>query len=147
MAKRPPTKQDKAARPKPTATVEPDRWPAWSIEPRRIGELADHLDLEEFGVLGCSSGGPNASSCARHLGSRVLACAIVSGPAPPEGRVSTQGTMRVNRVAKRLEVLAPRLMSPLFQAGLRQGRRSPEKSLTWMLRHVPDNFASTARAQ
>jgi len=28
-------------------------------------------------------------------------------------------------------------MSPLFQAAMRQGRRSPEKSLAWMLRHLP----------
>jgi pimeloyl-ACP methyl ester carboxylesterase len=102
-----------------------------------IGELADHLHLEEFGVLGWSSGGPNAASCARYLGSRVLGCAIVSGPAPPECNVSTEGTRRENRAAKRLEVFAPSLMSPLFQAGLRRGRRSPEKSLAWMVRHLP----------
>jgi pimeloyl-ACP methyl ester carboxylesterase len=102
-----------------------------------IGELADHLHLEEFGVLGWSSGGPNAASCARYLGSRVSACAIVSGPAPPEGNVSADGTMPWNRVAKRLEVLAPRLMSNLFQIGLRQGARNPEKSLAWMVRHLP----------
>jgi len=102
-----------------------------------IGELAEHLHLEEFGVLGWSSGGPNAASCARYLGSRVSGCAIVSGPAPPEGNVSAEGTRRANRVAKRLEVLAPWLTGPLFQAGMRQGRRSPEKSLAWMLRHLP----------
>jgi pimeloyl-ACP methyl ester carboxylesterase len=102
-----------------------------------IAELADHLDLEAFGVLGWSSGGPNAASCARYLGSRVSGCAIVSGPAPPEAQVSTEGTRRVNRVAKRFEVLAPALMSPLFQAALRRGRRSPEKSLAWMQRHLP----------
>jgi pimeloyl-ACP methyl ester carboxylesterase len=102
-----------------------------------IGELADHLKLGEFGVLGWSSGGPNASSCAHYLGHRVMGCAIVSGPAPPEGKVSAEGTMRANRLAKRLEVVAPWLMSPLFQAGLRQGRRNPQKSLAWMLRHLP----------
>jgi pimeloyl-ACP methyl ester carboxylesterase len=116
-----------------------------TFDPRRtyersaadIGQLADHLSLEAFRVLGWSSGGPNASSCARYLASRVSGCAIVSGPAPPEGKVSAQGTMRANRIAKRLEVIAPRLMSTLFQAGLRQGRRHPEKSVVWMLRHVP----------
>jgi pimeloyl-ACP methyl ester carboxylesterase len=102
-----------------------------------VGELAEHLNLEEFGVVGWSSGGPNAASCARYLGSRISGCAIVSGPAPPEGNVSAEGTRRENRVAKRLEVLAPWLMSPLFQAGMGQGRRSPEKSLAWMLRHLP----------
>jgi pimeloyl-ACP methyl ester carboxylesterase len=66
-----------------------------------------------------------------------VGCAIVSGPAPPEGNVSGNGIMLANRVAKRLEVLAPWLMSPLFQAGLREGRRSPERSVAWMLRHLP----------
>lgn len=102
-----------------------------------IGELADHLNVEGFGVLGWSSGGPNASSCARYLGSRVVGCAIVSGPAPPEGNVSVEGMMLTNRVAKRLEVLAPWLMGALFQVGLRQGSRSPEKSVAWMMRHLP----------
>jgi pimeloyl-ACP methyl ester carboxylesterase len=102
-----------------------------------VRQLADHLSLEDFGVVGWSSGGPNAASCARYLETRVTGCAIVSGPAPPEGKVSDDGTRRENRIAKRLEVLVPWLMSPLFQAGLRQGRRSPEKSLAWMLRHLP----------
>jgi pimeloyl-ACP methyl ester carboxylesterase len=117
------------------STFDPGR--AYEQSATDIGELADHLNLEEFGVLGWSSGGPNASSCARYLGSRVMGCAIVSGPAPPEGKVSAEGTMRANRLAKRFEVLAPWLMSPLFQAGLRQGRRNPEQSLAWMQRHLP----------
>jgi pimeloyl-ACP methyl ester carboxylesterase len=102
-----------------------------------IGELADHLHVEKFGVLGWSSGGPNAAGCARHLGNRILACAIVSGPAPPDANVSAEGTNRMNRVAKQLEVLAPWLMGPVFQAALRQGRRDPERSVAWMLRHLP----------
>lgn len=102
-----------------------------------IGELADHLNLEAFGVIGWSSGGPNAASCARFLRGRVSGCAIVSGPAPPEAGVFAEGAKRGNRVAKRIQILAPRLMSPLFQAALRQGRRDPEKSLTWMRRHLP----------
>jgi pimeloyl-ACP methyl ester carboxylesterase len=102
-----------------------------------IRELVDHLNIEEFGVLGWSSGGPNASSCARYLQGQVFGCAIVSGPAPPEGNISGEEMMLTNRVAKRLEVLAPWFMSPLFQAGFQRGRRSPEKSVAWMLRHLP----------
>jgi pimeloyl-ACP methyl ester carboxylesterase len=102
-----------------------------------VGELADHLSLEAFGVIGWSSGGPNAASCARFLRGRVSGCAIVSGPAPPEAGVSAEGAKRGDRIAKRMQILAPRLMSPLFQAALRQGRRDPEKSLAWMRRHLP----------
>jgi pimeloyl-ACP methyl ester carboxylesterase len=45
--------------------------------------------------------------------------------------------MRWNSIAKRLEVLAPRVMSPLFQAGIRQSQRSPDKAVDWLVRHLP----------
>jgi len=117
------------------STFDPDR--TYERGAGDIGQLADHLGLDAFGVIGWSSGGPNAASCARFLSDRVVGCAIVSGPAPPEANVSEQGTMRWNRIAKRLERVAPRVMSTMFQAGMRQGQRNPEQSLTWLIRHLP----------
>jgi pimeloyl-ACP methyl ester carboxylesterase len=102
-----------------------------------LDELADHLNIEAFGVVGWSSGGPNAASCARFLADRVLGCAIVSGPAPPRAMISAEGTKRANRIAKRLEVLAPRLSRRMMQAALRQGQRNPEQAMAWMIRHLP----------
>src|SRR6185295_5897010 len=100
------------------STFDPGR--AYERSATDVGELLDHLKVEEFGVLGWSSGGPNSASCARYLGNRVVGCAIVSGPAPPEANVSAEGTRRGNRLAKRVEVRAPWLMTPLFQAALRK---------------------------
>ncbi len=117
------------------STFDPIR--SYARSARDLDKLADHLGVDEVGVVGWSSGGPNAASCARFLADRVIGCAIVSGPAPPEAKVSAVGTVRVNRIAKRLEVLAPRLASRMFQAALRQGQRNPEKSVAWMLRYLP----------
>lgn len=102
-----------------------------------IGELVDHLGIDRFVVIGHSSGGPNAAACARFLADRLTCCAIVSGPAPPEAGISKQGVTRQNRVALRLQVMAPRLMSVAWVAGLRQAQRAPDKALAYLRRTLP----------
>jgi pimeloyl-ACP methyl ester carboxylesterase len=102
-----------------------------------VGELADHLGLDRFAVIGHSSGGPNAAACARFLGDRLLGAAIVSGPAPPEGGISKRDVMLQNRIAHRLQVMAPRLMGAAWGAGLRQAQRRPDKALAYMRRTLP----------
>ena len=102
-----------------------------------IGELADHLGIDRFAVIGHSSGGPNAAACARFLADRLTCSAIASGPAPPDAGISKHDVMRQNRVAQRLQVLAPRLMSAAWGAGLRQAQRAPDKALAYMRRTLP----------
>jgi pimeloyl-ACP methyl ester carboxylesterase len=104
---------------------------------RDVARLADHLGVDRFAVLGHSSGGPNAAGCARFLGDRLFGCAIVSGPAPPEARVSKDRMLRPNRIAQRFATVAPRLAGVAFEAGLRQGQRAPDKALAWMSRTLP----------
>ena len=102
-----------------------------------IGELADHLNIERFGVLGWSSGGPNAASCAQYLGNRVVACAIVSGPAPPEANIAQVSMSPGIRIWQRLALLAPHLMGVVFGLGMRWGQRTPDKAFEWMLQNLP----------
>jgi pimeloyl-ACP methyl ester carboxylesterase len=104
---------------------------------RDVGELADHLGVDSFGVIGHSSGGPNAAVCARFLADRLTGCAIVSGPAPADAGISKHGTSRTNRISQRLMPLAPSLTGLAFEAGLRQAQRAPEKALDWMHRMLP----------
>ena len=52
--------------------------------PDDIGQLADHLGIEKFYILGVSAGGPYALSCAYKIPERIIAGAIVSGFAPPD---------------------------------------------------------------
>jgi pimeloyl-ACP methyl ester carboxylesterase len=44
-----------------------------------VAQLAGHLGLERFAVLGMSGGGPYAAACAAKLPDRVISAAIVSG--------------------------------------------------------------------
>ena len=47
-----------------------------------INQLADHLGVKQFYVMGWSAGGPHALACAYKLPERVIAGAIISGLAP-----------------------------------------------------------------
>jgi pimeloyl-ACP methyl ester carboxylesterase len=47
--------------------------------PTDVAALADHLGVQRFAVLGLSSGGPYAVTCAVQLPDRVTAAAIVEG--------------------------------------------------------------------
>ena len=67
----------------------------------------------------------------------MVGCAIVSGPAPPEAKVSKRGMLRTNRITQRCAIAAPRLTGLAFEAGLRQARRDPERALAWMHRTLP----------
>ena len=47
--------------------------------PRRVEDLADHLGIDRFGVMGLSSGGPYVVACAALLSDRVVGAAVVAG--------------------------------------------------------------------
>ncbi len=113
--------------------------PARSYETwtRDVAQLADHLGVDRFSVVGHSSGGPNAAACARWLGDRLVGCVIVSGWAPPEAHISKEGMARPYRIGQRLSLLVPRLMGVLSQAGLRQGQHAPDQTIKWMRRRLP----------
>jgi pimeloyl-ACP methyl ester carboxylesterase len=48
----------------------------WPVD---IAALADHLGIDQFAVMGLSSGGPYVAACAALLGDRVVAAASVAG--------------------------------------------------------------------
>lgn len=50
--------------------------------PRDVTELADHLGLSRFAVLGWSSGGPHALAVAHGIPERLAVAATVAGEAP-----------------------------------------------------------------
>ena len=52
--------------------------------PDDVIELADALQVDHFGVLGISGGGPYATTCAYKIPERLTTTAIVSGMGPLE---------------------------------------------------------------
>jgi pimeloyl-ACP methyl ester carboxylesterase len=118
------------------STFHPARtYESWASD---VGQLADHVGLARFGVLGWSSGGPNSAACARFLGDRLSGCAIVSGPAPPEANIGLEDARLINRVFERGAFAAPRLLAAIFGAGMRLAPRNPKRGLAYMRRTVPE---------
>lgn len=50
--------------------------------PDDVGELADHLGIDQFAVLGWSSGGPHVAAVAHGIPDRIAVAAIVAGEGP-----------------------------------------------------------------
>lgn len=125
------------------STFDPNRtFASWAGD---VGQLADRLGLDKFGVLGISSGAPNAVACARFIADRLTGCAVVSGPAPPEACISTDGMQRANRMAYQLCRRAPWLLVPVIAFGLRRGRRDPDGMVAWLTRSLPPPDAAVIR--
>src|SRR4051794_12026277 len=53
--------------------------------PSDVAELADHLDLGPFAIVGRSAGGAFAAACAYSLAERLTTATIVSGIGPLDG--------------------------------------------------------------
>ncbi len=60
--------------------------------PDDVAELADTLEVDRFGVLGISGGGPYAAACAFKIPERVTTTAIVCGMGPAEATGAKTGT-------------------------------------------------------
>jgi pimeloyl-ACP methyl ester carboxylesterase len=54
----------------------------YSTTSQEINQLADHLQLSSFSVLGYSSGGPRALSCVANLAPRIASCGLISSDGP-----------------------------------------------------------------
>jgi pimeloyl-ACP methyl ester carboxylesterase len=56
-----------------------------------IESVADRLNIERFGVIGLSGGGPYALACAHEFPERVVAGAVLGGVAPSCGEEAVSG--------------------------------------------------------
>ena len=79
-----------------------------------IRELADHLELARFGIVGLSGGGPYLLACAHEMPDRVLAGAIFGGVAPTQGKDAAAGG--ITRAAALFEPLLSRFHQPVGTA-------------------------------
>lgn len=59
--------------------------------PDDVADLAGALEIDRFGVVGLSGGGPHAQACAAAMPERVTTAAIVSGAGSPEAALDGRG--------------------------------------------------------
>ncbi len=84
-----------------------------------VTELADHLDLKRFGVLGISGGGPFALACAATIPERVSQLVLVCALGPVDTPEATQGMVALNRWLLSLARNAPWLAEKIATTCLR----------------------------
>jgi pimeloyl-ACP methyl ester carboxylesterase len=125
------------------STFQPERrlidWPS------DVAELADHLGIDRFSVVGISGGGPHAVVCAALLEGRLAAAGIVSGEGPlTDPRIAAEMT----RSTKLLTTLArrrSRLLRAFFDVEIAFARRWPSAALDLMSRQLPPADAELLR--
>ncbi|MEA2496197.1 MAG: hypothetical protein QOJ29_4108 [Thermoleophilaceae bacterium] len=104
---------------------QPDRrfqdWPA------DVATAADQLEVDRFGVLGYSAGGPYVVACAHAFPNRLTFAGIVSGVGPAETPRFRDGMGKTDAIMTRLARLAPPLARLAIAQATKQAERSPEK--------------------
>jgi pimeloyl-ACP methyl ester carboxylesterase len=69
--------------------------------PRDVEQLANHLGIDRFAVMGHSGGGPYALACAHALPERVRMAVVLSGAGPSEAPNATEGMILLHMLAFR----------------------------------------------
>ena len=90
-----------------------------------VAELADHLDLDQFGVLGWSLGGGFAQAVAAGAGDRVEHLALVASTIPATWPGMTSEINRLDKLFMRLSGRGARIDRNLFRALRALARRAP----------------------
>jgi pimeloyl-ACP methyl ester carboxylesterase len=90
-----------------------------------IGTLADALELERFGIVAWSGGGPYALAAAARLGDRLSAVAIVAGAGLLDTRAARKGMSALDRAGWLLSMYVPALGAPLLGSAMRWSLKHP----------------------
>ena len=88
--------------------------------PTDVAELADHLEIERFVVLGFSFGGPYARACAYGLPERVIRAGLVSCIGPIDDRGAKREMPAPTRYGLAAARVSPLLARPMVWLTARQ---------------------------
>jgi len=113
--------------------------------PGDVAQLADHLEIGDFAVMGISGGGPHAAVCAALLGRRVTAAAIVSGVGPLTDPRASEGMMRLNQILTRLSRRRSPLVRAMVTVQVVVARRWPGRAIELMVKQMPEADAAIVR--
>ncbi len=83
--------------------------------PRVLRQLADHLSIDRFYILGISGGAPYSYVAAHQMPERTLAVAIVSGAPPIADLRDHSGLLRLYRWMLKLHRTSPKLLKACFR--------------------------------
>lgn len=96
---------------------------------RDVGDLADAIGLDRFGIVAWSGGGPYALGCAWALGPRVTQVGLISTPAPLSGTAAADYASRFHRASSRAADHAPWAVRLAMWRWSRQQRNDPARHL------------------
>lgn len=94
--------------------------------PSDVRELAGHLGLDSFHLLGHSGGGPYAAACARELDDLLKGVAIVAGLSPMSDRRTREGMRKMNQFLLTVGRPAPWLLDVMMKMTAKMAQ-DPEK--------------------
>lgn len=119
--------------------AQPDRalldWPAV------VREMADHLGIGKFYVMGVSGGGPYTLATVHALGERVLGAAVVCG-APPLGEGGAERLMWPYRAALLIRKRLPVLLDQTLKLA---ARISQQPQNGWVMRRLMASLGAEDR--
>jgi pimeloyl-ACP methyl ester carboxylesterase len=129
-------------------TISPDR-PGFGLSdylPRRsildwpedLLELADHLELDNFSILGLSGGAPYALACALKIPHRVNVVGIISGIGPSDTPNASEGVNPKIRRTIKMCMVAPWLVRFSLWRMAKQRHRNPERAFSDLLKALPE---------
>jgi pimeloyl-ACP methyl ester carboxylesterase len=129
-------------------TISPDR-PGFGLSDFQPGrtildwtedvlELADHLGLDDFGVLGLSGGAPYALACASKIPQRLSAVGIISGIGPSDAPNAAEGVSLSLRRTIKMCAFAPCLVRFSLWRMARVRQRDPERAFVNLLDSLPE---------
>jgi pimeloyl-ACP methyl ester carboxylesterase len=110
-----------------------------------VSELADHLRIGQFAILGHSAGAPYALACAYELPHRILSATVVSGIPQPSIRLLK--TVRRSDFWKAGTTLyfLPFLIRPAALIGIRRIRKRPLSLVVKCMASLPDGDRQAMR--
>jgi pimeloyl-ACP methyl ester carboxylesterase len=105
--------------------------------PDDVRRLADHLDLDRFGVMGLSGGGPHALVCAALMPERVSAAGVLSGVGCLGEPNSEEGMLPTNAFITKMSRHTTKPLEIAFAVMTTIQRRWPEQMLRLMAKQLP----------
>jgi pimeloyl-ACP methyl ester carboxylesterase len=111
--------------------------------PADVAELADQLELERFGVVGWSGGGPYALACAASIAHRLSGAVSVAGVGRGDRPGALDGMSRQEARLTRLCQKAPPVARLVLGIVFKASRAKPEQAFKSFRDEA--RFTSTAR--